>query len=144
MMSKQNCISRKEKKRKDYAFRRYFNEKPSIIPGCPALVCSHICMPEQDSRNNHCCHVTRYLAVHICSASALIGNTCEFEISARRLPMLRLQSPWTNVKSQQLSRPAVQAGCDHCCKGKFYICRRYFCTQSGELLTCMYAGLHQC
>ena len=24
-----------EKKRKDYAFRRQFNEKPSIIPGCP-------------------------------------------------------------------------------------------------------------
>ena len=26
---------RKEKKRLDYAFRRQFNEKPSIIPGCP-------------------------------------------------------------------------------------------------------------
>ena len=26
-----------EKKRKDYAFRRQFNEKPSIIPGCPGL-----------------------------------------------------------------------------------------------------------
>ncbi len=25
----------KEKKRKDYAFRRQFNEKPSVIPGCP-------------------------------------------------------------------------------------------------------------
>ena len=25
----------KGKKRKDYAFRRQFNEKPSIIPGCP-------------------------------------------------------------------------------------------------------------
>ena len=24
-----------EKKRKDYAFRRQFSEKPSIIPGCP-------------------------------------------------------------------------------------------------------------
>ena len=24
-----------EKKRKDYAFRRQFNEKPSMIPGCP-------------------------------------------------------------------------------------------------------------
>jgi len=24
-----------EKKRKDYTFRRRFNEKPSIIPGCP-------------------------------------------------------------------------------------------------------------
>jgi hypothetical protein len=27
----------KEKKRKDYAFRRQFNEKPSIIPGCPEV-----------------------------------------------------------------------------------------------------------
>jgi hypothetical protein len=27
----------KEKKRKDYTFRRQFNEKPSIIPGCPGL-----------------------------------------------------------------------------------------------------------
>ena len=26
---------RKEKKRKDYAFRHQFYEKPSIIPGCP-------------------------------------------------------------------------------------------------------------
>jgi len=26
---------RKEKKRKDYAFWRQFDEKPSIIPGCP-------------------------------------------------------------------------------------------------------------
>ncbi len=26
-------VMRKEKKRKDYAFRRQFNEKPSIIPG---------------------------------------------------------------------------------------------------------------
>ena len=25
----------KEKKRKDYAFWRQFNEKPSIVPGCP-------------------------------------------------------------------------------------------------------------
>jgi len=29
---------RKEKKRKDYAFRRQFNEKPSTIPGCPESV----------------------------------------------------------------------------------------------------------
>ena len=27
----------KKRKRKDYAFLRQFNEKPSIIPGCPAL-----------------------------------------------------------------------------------------------------------
>jgi len=27
----------KKKKRKDYAFRRQFNEKPSIIPGCPDI-----------------------------------------------------------------------------------------------------------
>ncbi len=25
----------KEKKRKDHAFRRHLNEKPSVIPGCP-------------------------------------------------------------------------------------------------------------
>ncbi len=27
-----------EKKRKDYAFWRQFNEKPSVIPGCPDLL----------------------------------------------------------------------------------------------------------
>ena len=27
-----------EKKRKDYAFRRQFNEKPSTIPGCPGAI----------------------------------------------------------------------------------------------------------
>ena len=35
---------RKEKKRKDYAFRRQFNEKPSIIPGCPVMI--RITMPD--------------------------------------------------------------------------------------------------
>ena len=30
-----NEQKRKEKSRKDYTFRRHFNEKPSIIPGCP-------------------------------------------------------------------------------------------------------------
>ncbi len=30
---------KKREKRKDYAFRRQFNEKPSIIPGCPAHEC---------------------------------------------------------------------------------------------------------
>ncbi len=29
---------KKQKKRKNYAFRRQFNEKPSIIPGCPGAV----------------------------------------------------------------------------------------------------------
>ncbi len=28
-----------EKKRKDYAFQCQFNEKPSIIPGCPGEEC---------------------------------------------------------------------------------------------------------
>ncbi len=32
-------VSEKKKKRKDYAFRRQFNEKPSIIPGCPDICC---------------------------------------------------------------------------------------------------------
>ena len=33
-------LSRKDKKRKDYAFQRQVNEKPSIIPGCPRMACS--------------------------------------------------------------------------------------------------------
>ena len=32
---------RKEKKRKDYVSRRQFNEKPSIIPGCPGSQKGH-------------------------------------------------------------------------------------------------------
>jgi len=32
----ENHITGKEKRRKDYAFWRQFNEKPSVIPGCPA------------------------------------------------------------------------------------------------------------
>jgi len=32
---------RKEKKRKENTFRRQFNEKPSIVPGCPAMQ-SHV------------------------------------------------------------------------------------------------------
>jgi len=29
------AAAEKKRKRKDYTFRRQFNEKPSIIPGCP-------------------------------------------------------------------------------------------------------------
>jgi len=32
-----NVFRKKEMKRKDYNFRRQFNEKPSIIPGCPGI-----------------------------------------------------------------------------------------------------------
>ena len=32
---------KKEKKRQDYAFRRQFNEKRSIVPGCPG--CAAAC-----------------------------------------------------------------------------------------------------
>ena len=35
LTSKQLTKKRKENRRKDYAFRRQFNEKPSIIPGLP-------------------------------------------------------------------------------------------------------------
>ncbi len=31
--------ARKEKKRKNYAFRRQFDEKPSVIPGCSGPEC---------------------------------------------------------------------------------------------------------
>ena len=31
-------VHTREKKRKDYAFRRQFNEKSSIIPGCPGSI----------------------------------------------------------------------------------------------------------
>ncbi len=31
------CGTRTEMRRKDYAFQRQFNEKPSIIPGCPGV-----------------------------------------------------------------------------------------------------------
>ena len=34
----ENSQVRKAKKRKDYAFRRQFNGKPDIIPGCPATI----------------------------------------------------------------------------------------------------------
>ena len=39
-----------EHKRKDYAFRRQFNEKPSSIPGCPGMSLS------TDKRTAHHLH----------------------------------------------------------------------------------------
>ena len=35
-------LARKEKKRKDYAFRHHFDEKPSVILGCPARPCNYV------------------------------------------------------------------------------------------------------
>ncbi len=32
---KRSCLAVREKKRKDYAFWHQFNEKPSVMPGCP-------------------------------------------------------------------------------------------------------------
>ncbi len=47
-LSKDYCNEKKkEKKRKDYAFWRQFNEKPSIILGCPgtiAMMYSWVCI----------------------------------------------------------------------------------------------------
>ena len=48
---------RKEKKRKDYAFRRQFNEKPSIIPGCPTVAlktCLWLCWASKVSALCQC------------------------------------------------------------------------------------------
>ena len=40
---KRKKTKQKEKKRKDYIFRRQFNEKPSIIPGCPVVLQDRCC-----------------------------------------------------------------------------------------------------
>ena len=39
--AKFQMLKQQEKKREDYAFRRQFDEKPSIIPGCPGLQQQH-------------------------------------------------------------------------------------------------------
>jgi len=36
-LEKRKEKKRKEKKRIEYAFWRQFNEKPSVIPGCPGV-----------------------------------------------------------------------------------------------------------
>ncbi len=36
------AVSCKQKKRRDYTFRRQFNGKPSSIPGCPAGCCLYL------------------------------------------------------------------------------------------------------
>ena len=36
----------KKRKRKDYTFRRQFNEKPSIIPGCPGGDIFNMCVSQ--------------------------------------------------------------------------------------------------
>ncbi len=38
----QQVRKEKKKKKKDYAFRHQFNEKPSIIPGCPGSAGEHV------------------------------------------------------------------------------------------------------
>jgi len=40
--NKKADLQGKEKKRKDYTFRRQFNEKPSIIPGCPGRLAGQV------------------------------------------------------------------------------------------------------
>ena len=48
----------KEKKRRDYAFWRQFNEKPSIIPGCPgsaACICLSPDMQQNKAKKQQAC-----------------------------------------------------------------------------------------
>lgn len=49
-----------------------------------------------------------YLAAHISTASALIGHACEFEISPHSLTIVQLHAIWSNIKSQELTRPALR------------------------------------
>ena len=42
----------KEKKRNDYAFWRQFNEKPSIIPGCPGTGVLQACLTSQSGSHS--------------------------------------------------------------------------------------------
>jgi len=45
----------KEKKRKDYTFRRQFNEKPSIVPGCPGAQVEVCHLHRKHCSNSACC-----------------------------------------------------------------------------------------
>ena len=54
------CRKTKEKKRKDYTFRRQFNEKPNITQGCPGLM---ICM--QYSLNTEQEHVDKLMKLEL-------------------------------------------------------------------------------
>ncbi len=51
--------NRKEQKRKDYAFWRQFNEKPSIILGCP--------------RTDQCTNGSAFLALSCAVSNALMA-----------------------------------------------------------------------
>ncbi len=51
----QSCQKERKEEEKDYAFQRHFDEKPSIIPGCPGAVlprvkmsCSWLCIPVEN------------------------------------------------------------------------------------------------
>ena len=46
-----------EKKRKDYTFRRQFNEKPSMIPGCPQTTCKQATEDKSTAWNHGAQHV---------------------------------------------------------------------------------------
>ena len=58
----------KEKKRKVYAFRRQFNEKPSIIPGCTSL--QTIVGNSRASDTGDCCDIEGVLTVCMLPKSA--------------------------------------------------------------------------
>ena len=98
--------ARKEKKRKDYAFRRQFNEKPSIIPGCPGgqgnpfMLHTHfktskfalgvLVSTTTDGQNRHasnasCVRLTR-------SAYAMLTVHCRLTSSAK---LQTVSSSWT-------------------------------------------------
>ena len=93
-------VTRKEKTREDYAFQRQFDEKPSVIPGCPGLyLCYAKSAQMQHSDSNKCKHVK-----HSCSVTN-VKNTYNFDISKDVLAVCR-----TNVSNHAV---CVQQGSNH-------------------------------
>ena len=74
----QNCRLCLEKKRKDYVYQCQFNEKPSIIPGCPGRLClflqvGHALAVDLTAEEECCTSAALQVAVnskgHLCSVS---------------------------------------------------------------------------
>ncbi len=88
----------KEKKRKDYAFWRQFNEKPSIIPGCPArpCLCPHWQPLSGKRPASQCCHrrMQAVCPLHTCtSQNALRQPTLRVVVRAGTASVLPSRRP---------------------------------------------------
>ena len=114
-----------EKKRKDYAFRRQFNKKPSVIAGCPGVGRLLVLLNTAVSFLSGCEPVTAsqhsfYLQFFLFAAAACLRLLMQLRLClATWLPLHALFTYLCHLTGSPLQRAVFKCSCVAQCKDCF-------------------------